>query len=69
MCDRVFTTGKIAKICSVSTRTVCKWIDNGILKGRRIPGGLDRRVDEVELIAFLERHGMPLGDLLAPAAA
>lgn len=57
--DDVFTTGKIAKVCRVSARTVSKWIDSGLLKGWRLPGGVDRRVARSELVAFLARHGMP----------
>jgi excisionase family DNA binding protein len=60
---KVFTTGKVAKICRVSTRTVSGWIDSGLLKGYRLPGSQDRRVIEMELLKFLEKHGMPT-DLL-----
>ena len=57
--EEVFTTGQVAKLCRVSTRTAAKWIDKGMLKGWRIPGGKDRRVKRSELVAFLARHGMP----------
>lgn len=61
--DEVFTTGEVARRCHVSSRTAAKWIDKGLLKGWRIPGGKDRRVSMSELVRFLEEHGMPLGDL------
>jgi two-component system, OmpR family, response regulator RpaA len=66
----LFTTGMIAKLCGVAPRTVSKWIDSGRLKGRRLPGSMDRRVGRAELDAFLARHGistaiyrLKLGDL------
>lgn len=59
----VFTTGQVAKICNVASRTVSKWIDAGHLRGYRIVGSKDRRVLREELIAFLRRHGMPCDKL------
>ena len=64
----VFTTGDVATICHVSTRTVCKWFDSGHLRGYRIPGSQDRRVPREHLIRFLKEHGMPLGELEETAA-
>ncbi len=57
----IFTTGQIAKICKVSSRTVSKWFDSGRLRGYRIPGGQDRRIPREHLIRFLKEHGMPFG--------
>lgn len=59
----IFTTGRIAKICHVATRTVCKWIDSGKLPGYRLPGSSDRRVQRQTLIAFLRENRMPIGEL------
>jgi len=59
----VFTTGQVAKICKVAPRTVSKWFDTHKLKGYRIPGSQDRRIPRDELVKFLKRHGMPLGEL------
>lgn len=58
----VYTTGEVAKICSVAPRTATKWIDSGRLKGYRVPGSLDRRVPHAMLVAFLKEHGMPIPD-------
>jgi len=66
---KVFTTGKIAKICNVAPRTVSKWFDSGQLKGYHIPGSQDRRVPRENLIKFLKEHGMPLGELADDAVA
>src|SRR5690242_19612873 len=60
---KVFTTGQVARICSVATRTVSKWFDSGRLKGYRIPGSQDRRIPREHLIRFLKEYGMPLGEL------
>ncbi|MFH1353661.1 MAG: helix-turn-helix domain-containing protein [bacterium] len=59
----VFTTGQVAKICKVATRTVSNWVDSGRLKGFRIPGGGDRRIPQECLIKFMRAHGIPLGYL------
>ncbi len=65
----VLTTGEVAKICNVASRTVSKWFDSGRLKGYRIPGSQDRRIPREYLIKFLKEHGMPLGDLEDEAMA
>ncbi len=52
------TTGEAAKICRVAPRTICKWFDAGRLKGRRLPGTLDRRIDKQHFLAFLADHGI-----------
>ena len=36
-----------------------KWIDNGELKGWRIPGSKDRRVGYEDLINFCNKNGIP----------
>lgn len=62
----VFTTGQIAKICQVAPRTVSKWIDSGLLRGHRVPGGsLDRRVFRQHLMKFLVDNGLPVDALTA----
>ena len=66
---KVFTTGQVAKICKVASRTVSKWFDSGRLKGYRIPGSENRRIPREYLIKFLKEHGMPLGDLEDEAMA
>ena len=61
----VFTTGEAAKLCNVTIGTVIRWFDAGELKGYKIPGSRDRRIPRGELIAFMKRHGLPLGELEA----
>ena len=60
---KVFTTGQVAKICHVASRTVGKWFDSGRLRGYRIPGSWDRRIPREALVRFLKENGMPLGSL------
>ncbi len=60
---KVFTTGEVAKLCKVASRTAAKWFDSGRLKGYRIPGSQDRRIPREQLIRFLKEYGMPLGGL------
>ena len=55
---RILTTGQIAKRTRVSVGTVAKWIDDGILRGYRIPGSRDRRVLVEQFRDFCLLHGM-----------
>lgn len=64
----VFGTNAIAQICSVAPRTVAKWIDLGLLRGWRIPGSRNRRVNREVLEKFLAEHGMPSINALNPPA-
>lgn len=57
--DRPFTTGDVAAICQVAPRTVSKWFDGGRLRGYRVPGGCDRRVQPADLVTFMSEHGWP----------
>lgn len=57
------TTGQVAKICRVASRTVGKWFDEGALVGYRLVSSNHRRVNRKQLIEFMKQHGMPLGEL------
>lgn len=60
------TTGQAAKVCRVACRTLTRWIDTGMLEGRRMPGvpeRRDRRVSRSALLAFMREYGIPT-DLL-----
>jgi excisionase family DNA binding protein len=61
----VLTTGEVAKICNVASRTVSKWFDSGQLRGYRIPGSKDRRIPVSSLIRFMKSHGIPLDGLMS----
>ena len=60
---KILTTGDVAEICNVASRTVHKWFDNGLLAGYRIPGSRDRRIPIGELKRFMEEHHMPMTSL------
>ena len=59
----VLTTGEVAKICNVASRTVSKWFDSGQLRGYRIPGSKDRRIPVASLRKFMKNHGIPMDGL------
>lgn len=63
---QVYTTGDIARLCHVTKRTVIKWIDQGRLRGFRIPGSTHRRVAAADLAAFLKKHRLPEFEKLRP---
>jgi len=60
---KILTTGDVAEICNVASRTVHKWFDSGLLGGYRIPGSRDRRIPISELKRFLEENNMPMTSL------
>lgn len=67
---KYYTPGKIAKLCKVAPRTVTKWIDDGLLKGARIPGSKHRRVLGSVLSTFMKQHGISdATDEVKPEAA
>lgn len=61
----VLTTGEVAKICNVASRTVSKWFDSGQLRGYRIPGSKDRRIPVSNLRKFMKSHGIPMDGLMS----
>ncbi len=61
----VLTTGEVAKICNVASRTVSKWFDSGQLRGYRIPGSKDRRIPVSNLVKFMKSHGIPMDGLMS----
>ena len=61
----VLTTGEVAKICNVASRTVSKWFDSGQLRGYRIPGSKDRRIPVNSLVKFMKSHGIPMDGLMS----
>ncbi len=61
----VLTTGEVARICNVASRTVSKWFDSGQLKGYRIPGSKDRRIPMSNLLAFMKQHQIPMDGLMS----
>ncbi len=57
---KTLTAGEIAKMCDVNLRTVIRWIDRGDLKGFKLPGRGNNRVQLEDFLHFLQQHGMPI---------
>ncbi len=53
---RIYTTGELAMMLLVSSRTVRKWIDGGKLPASHTDAGKHRRVTHADLLGFLETH-------------
>jgi excisionase family DNA binding protein len=62
---RNLSTFDVAKLLEVDPGSVANWIDGGLLKAHRTPGG-HRRVSVDDLVAFLLAHKMPLPAPLQP---
>ena len=56
---RALTTGEFAKLCSVRTETVSRWIHNGSLTAHSTPGGRFR-IPADSAIEFMELHEIPI---------
>ncbi len=56
---QIFTTYDIGRMTGTDPTTVHKWIDKGLLRGYRTPGG-HRRVRGEDLRSFLTAHRMPI---------
>jgi excisionase family DNA binding protein len=59
--EKPLTAGQVADYCHVNPRTVCRWIEDGVLKAYRIPGG-HRRILRLDFREFLEYQGMPIDE-------
>ncbi|MEO1037658.1 MAG: response regulator [Pseudomonadota bacterium] len=60
MLVKTYTTGEVASLCGVNFRTVIRWIQRGKLKGHKLPGRGDHRVQETDLIVFLRENELPI---------
>lgn len=56
---RLLTSHEVASLVQVSPSSVLKWIEQGLLKAFRTPGG-HRRVASDELLGFLRTHHLPV---------
>ncbi len=61
-----FSSGEVANICDVTSRTVIRWIAAGRLEAFKLPGRGNNRVSEIALIAFLQENQMPIPNELRP---
>ena len=63
-----WTVGDVAAALGVAPRTVCGWMDRGLLKGYRLAVSTHRRFRPADVLAFARRHGMPVPASLEAAA-
>jgi excisionase family DNA binding protein len=56
---------EIASYCAVHHRTVSRWIAAGDLKGHKLAGRGNYRVQIVDFISFLNKQGMPVPESLS----
>jgi len=64
--EQYVSTLEAARICGVSTFSIQRWFDEGLLVGARLPGG-KRRIEADSLKRFMAEHGLipsdtPAGD-------
>jgi len=64
---RNLSTFDVANMLQVDPGSVANWIDGGLLKAHRTPGG-HRRVTNQDLLEFLRAHQMPIPSDLQPRA-
>ncbi|MBX7056571.1 MAG: response regulator [Leptospirales bacterium] len=65
--SEILGTTDISRICGVTTQTVQSWIDRGVLRAFRTPGG-HRRVKREDFIEFLHKFQFPAASR-APAVS
>ena len=61
---KTLTSGDIANYLDVTQRTVIRWINSGQLKGFKLPGRGNNRIQVVDFIKFLKNNAMPIPDQL-----
>jgi len=62
---KAFSTFAIAKMLHVDPGSVANWVDQGLLRAHRTPGG-HRRITADALLQFLREHQMPIPEALSP---
>lgn len=64
----ILTTGEAADLCGVSTGTIKKWVDRGVIPGAfTLPGSRDRRIPRASLMDFMQEYGMVPPEETSPA--
>jgi two-component system, OmpR family, response regulator len=58
-----YTTGEAAKVCKLSQQTIIRCFDSGELEGFRVPGSRFRRIPRDKLVAFMQKHKIPMDGL------
>ncbi len=63
MAKHAYSTGEAAQICGISQQTIIRCFDRGQLKGFLVPGSKFRRIPRENLISFMKKNSIPLGQL------
>ena len=59
---RAFSPAQLAPIVGVSESTMKRWVDSGLLRAEKTPGG-HRKISVADLLAFLRSRGRPMPSL------
>lgn len=62
--DKLLTSHQVGEILQVNPSSINKWVNDGRIPAFRTPGG-HRRIRAGDLVAFLEKHKMPVPRHLA----
>lgn len=62
--SEILTTGQIARMCSVDSRTVKRWIKEGILNAHELPMTGISRVRITDFLLFLKNNKLPVPDTM-----
>ena len=62
--DKLLTSHQVGEILQVNPSSINKWVNDGRIQAFRTPGG-HRRIRAGDLVAFLEKHKMPVPRPLA----
>lgn len=62
---KLLTTHQVSDLLQVNPGSVVKWVDQGLLRSYRTPGG-HRRIARDDLMAFVEEQGMFVPEELKP---
>jgi len=57
--EDILTVFKASQYCKVSPKTIINWIDSGHIPAYKTVGG-HRRIKQTDLIAFMNRQGIPV---------
>ncbi|MGQ8364450.1 helix-turn-helix domain-containing protein [Glaciecola sp. 1036] len=57
---KTFSSGDVATMCDVTSRTVMRWITAGRLNAFKLPGRGNNRIREDDLISFLKENHIPM---------
>jgi len=62
----LLSTGDVAELCQVTTKTVQRWIDRGLLQSYKLPGRGDNRIRKQDFLNFLSTQQLPIPEQYKP---